>query len=303
MKVKGSIWSTSMHTPATRIRAPDGAAWASAWTTPGAPTHSKISGFLTVRPWAAAIRPMAPRGRHIELGPGGVGRDLGRVDDLVGAHAFGGGAALGGVVAGDDRPKAPGPERGDHRQAHRAAAHHHAHVVGGRLGLGHGVLAHGQGFGQGGVFGREAVGDLQHQGFGEDDVFGEAAGDAAGIAHRLEAGLGDDARDRDHLGAGLEAATGVRSVLDHLAAEFVTKDGVGPLLHGPAATQPRRHVDHVIVVIQGVQVGPADAADERAAQNLAGFRVGNSHVVHHQGAAAPDHRSHGLFLPRMLDRS
>src|SRR5208283_5688073 len=48
--VSGSIWSRSMHTPTTTIRALPGADDMIDSITPGTPTHSKITAGLTAGP-------------------------------------------------------------------------------------------------------------------------------------------------------------------------------------------------------------------------------------------------------------
>ena len=91
----------------------------------------------------------------------------------------------------------------------------------------------------------------------------------------------------------LRAPGGSRSEVEDLGAEFVTENGVGRRVEGHrAAACATAGLDHVLHVMEGVQVGAADAAGQRLDQNLPLARGQFPDFVAHQALVAPYHRPH-----------
>jgi hypothetical protein len=117
-------------------------------------------------------------GRGFEVAVAGrlcVGRVLGGVDDYVGAASRGERTAAGRIVAGDDAAYAVCLEHEDDGQANRPAADHDGDVLLVDLRSAHGVLADGHGLGEGGLVGRQTIGDGQRERLLDDEAFGVAA--------------------------------------------------------------------------------------------------------------------------------
>jgi hypothetical protein len=281
-----------MQTPATTIWAPAGAASINACRTPGP------DAFEDHRPAEAP----AHHADHL-LGCAGLGdaqrlpavvrRLLGRIDDDVGAQLLGGGAAAGRIVGGDHRPSALRLQRGDHGEADRPAAHHETDGGLVQPRLGDRVQADREGLGQRRLLGGEAIGHGQHQGLGEQHALGEAAGQAVGEAQRLHAARCQGHGHADHTGSGLQRLGRARAMVEDLGAELVAEDGVGGGIEAVVrASGAAREVDHVLHVVQRVQVGPADAAGQRPDQHLAVRRLQLGDLVADQLPVAPHYGSH-----------
>ena len=110
-----------------------------------------------------------------ELGPAGVGRLPGGVDDPIRAEGFRHRAPVCREVCGQDRTAPAGFQREDHRQTHRSAADHQIRP-GVAVGQPRGVQTHGQRLGQRGQRRWHRERDFD----GAYRVHGRQGGDAAG---------------------------------------------------------------------------------------------------------------------------
>ena len=72
---------------------------------------------------------------------------------------------------------------------------------------------------------------------------------------------------------GFSLRVGARTVVEHLAAEFVAEHDVAGKVHRLAAGEMLRQFDHAVRVLARVQVGAADAAGQRLDQHLPGRRL------------------------------
>ena len=217
------------------------------------------------------------------------------VDHEVSPQLLGGGPAAGREVGGHDRAVAPRLERCDHRQAHRPAAHHHADGVAVKARHRHGVLADGEGLSEGRLVCRQAVGHLQDHGFSQQHSLREPAGQAVRVPKGLHAGLGQGHGNRNHPGSGPDRLLGSRPVVQHLGAELMPEDGVGRGIKpgGKAPARAGRRFHHVFHVVEGVQVGSADAAGEGADQDLSRTGREISDFIADQLLVAANDGAHG----------
>ena len=154
--MKGSMASVCMHTPTTTIRLCGGASAMRDCSMPGTPTASKITGSLTSPPIMDAAGPFDDGRRHAQVGPAIVRRASAGSMTSSAPKASASRRRVGREVGGQHRPVAPALQGGDDGQPHRAAPDHQAGLAGFEAGQAHGVLAHGQGLGQGGQVGRRA---------------------------------------------------------------------------------------------------------------------------------------------------
>src|SRR5579859_87428 len=82
-------------------------------------------------------------------------------------------------------------------------------------------------------------------------------------------------------------------MVEDLGAELVTEDSVGAGVEAVvAAARAAAELDHMLHVVQGMQVGAADAAGQRLHQHLAGRRLQLGDLVADQLLVAPNHRPH-----------
>ena len=193
-------------------------------------------------------------------------------------------------------------ERRDDRQPDGAAADHQARLTGFEAGEPHGMLAHGQGFGQRGHVAGEGVGHREQEDLLEGHVLGQGARVEVGVADLLDPGGPEDDRHRADPGADGERPGGVGAVLDDLGAELVPEDAVGA---GVECGDPHRfhQPGEVGEVRQRVQVGAADPGGQRPHDHMARARCHVGYLGNHQ-LAGPGHRSsHGCAPSGSLERS
>jgi hypothetical protein len=92
-------------------------------------------------------------------------------------------------------------------------------------------------------------------------------------------------------------------VLDDLGAELVPHHHVAGQVHREHAARAPGGGHELLGVLEGVEVGAADAAGERLDQHLARARLGGGQVGHHE-APAPHHGgTHGAHPTRVGVRS
>jgi len=154
------------------------------------------------------------------------------------------------------------------------------------------VGAHGHRLGQGGVVGRQAVGHFQQQRFRQDHPFGEPARILVGISDRVEPFRTHVDGHRDDAGPGLEAGC-PGTALEHLGAELMAEDDVLLGVHAAAGAGAATHLDHVVKVMQGMQVRAADAAGQGPDPHLAGAGIAFLDGVADQFPGAPHDCPHG----------
>src|SRR3546814_4033358 len=102
------------------------------------------------------------------------------------------------------------------------------------------------------------------------DVCSSDLRETVGEADRLAAGRAGGVRQGDDARARLEAAFGVRAVVQHLAAELVTEDHVPTGIGDDGPSGLGVGLGAALHVDVGVQVRPADATGQGAQQHLAG---------------------------------
>ena len=164
----------------------------------------------------------------------------------------------------------------------------------------HGVDAHGHRLGERGEAGVEPVGHLERQQVGQHHQLAVPAGVLVGVADRVHAGRVERDRHRHHHVAHPTVA-GVGAQLDDLGGELVAHHHVAVEVHdvggergvGIGRRRLVAHLHHAVAVMQGVQVGAADAAGQGAHQHLACARYRIGDLVDHQPRPAHDRRSHG----------
>jgi hypothetical protein len=108
---------------------------------------------------------------------------------------------------------------------------------------------------------------------------GSVADIVVGVADALRAFRGQQRRQRTDFGAGLELLRRARTIIDHLAAEFMAEHDVARKIHRLAAGKMFCQFDHAVRVLARVQVGAADAAGQRFYQHHARTRFGFRHLV------------------------
>ncbi len=116
------------------------------------------------------------------LRPGRIGLRARGIDHDVGAELFGERPARRRIICGDDRVQSSELQRRDDREPDRAAADHQRHLVAANIGLGHGVNADRERFGQRRMLRRKAVRHYEQQRFAEQHALGIAADMVVGIA-------------------------------------------------------------------------------------------------------------------------
>jgi len=153
--------------------------------------------------------------------------------------------------------------------------------------------------GQRRVLGRQTVRHLEREELREHHQLAVAAGVVVRVADRLDAARAGGERHRDDARAALERALRVRPEVEHLGAELVPHDHVARRVEGEWQARLTRRVNHLGRMPERVQVGAADAAGERADEDLARAGHGLGDRVHHQ-LRVPHHRGahHGVSLIR-----
>ena len=146
--------------------------------------------------------------------------------------------------------------------------------------------------GQCGVLGGEAVRDFQQQCLAEQHALGIGPDIVVGVADALRTFRGQQRRQRTDFGAWLELARRARTVVQHLAAEFMAEHDVAGKVHRLAAGEVFCQFDHAVRVLARVQVGAADAAGQRFDQHHAGPRFGLGHLVDDNFSVAENGSAH-----------
>ncbi len=220
---------------------------------------------------------------------GNVSRSVG-VEDLGGPELPG---QLASPLAGldrDDRPDAPGHQRGDGQGPDGPGPDDHDPVAGDHAGAGDAVQGHGQRLGQCGLAGGQARGQAEEGGLPDQHVAGE--GPVVAVDHRalpvlalrrlaLEAPAAPSAPGRG-------APDDQRTELPPLDVGPQGHDGSGELVAGHQALLAPPVEEHV-------DVGPADAAVVHLHQHLVGGRAGHRPVLHHHHPGAVQYgRRHRL---------
>ena len=174
----------------------------------------------------------------------------------------------------------------------RPAADHQRHLAASDVGFCHRVHADRERLGQRGVLGGEAVRDFEQQGFAEQHALGIGADIVVGVADALRAFRGQKRRQRTDFGAGLELLRRARTIVEHLAAEFVAEHDVAGKVHRLAAGKMLCQFDHAVRVLARVQVGAADAAGQRLDQHHARARLGFRHLIDDDLAVSENGSAH-----------
>ena len=165
----------------------------------------------------------------------------------------------------------------------RTAAEHDGGLAGADRGTVGGVESDCHRLGQRGQGRRQAVRHLESDHVRQHHLFAVAAGIEVGVADRVQPRHVERHRNRHDDVTDLAVAD-VVSELDDLAAELVAHDDVSSEIHdlhgwefvtGEAAGLVR-HLDHLLAVLQRVEVGPADATCERFDQHLARRGAGSA---------------------------
>ena len=133
--------------------------------------------------------------------------------------------------------------------------------------------------GQRGVLGGETVRDFEQQGFAEQHALGIGADIVVGVADALRAFRGQKRRQRTDFRAGLELLRRARTIVEHLAAEFMAEHDVARKIHRLAAGKMLCQFHHAVRVLARVQVGAADAAGQRLDQHHARARLGLRQLI------------------------
>jgi hypothetical protein len=215
-----------------------------------------------------------------------------RVDDDVGAELFGERTACRRIIGGDDRMHPLDLQRRDDGKPDRPAADHQRHLAAFDVGFCNRVHTDRERLGQCSVFGSEAVRDFEQQGFAEQHALGIGADIVVGIADALRAFRSQQGRQRTDFRAGLELLRRARTVVQHLAAEFMAEHDVAGKVHRLAAGKVLCQLDHAVRVLARVQVGAADAAGQRLHQHHARTRLGFRHLIDDDLAVSENGSTH-----------
>jgi hypothetical protein len=219
------------------------------------------------------------------------------IDDHVGAELFGERATCRRIVGGDDRVHPSDLQRRDDGEPDRPAADHQRHLAAFDIGLCDRVHADRERFGQRGMLGRQTVGDFEQQGFAEQHALGIGADIVVGVADALRAFGGQKRRQRADFGAGLEFLRCARTIVEHLAAEFMAEHDVARKIHRLAAGKMFCQFHHAVAVLARVQVGAADAACQRFYQHHARARLGFWQLIDDDFPVAENGCAHEKSFP------
>ena len=124
----------------------------------------------------------------------------------------------------------------------------------GDFGPAHGVPADGHGFGEGGVFDRQSVGDGQGEGLLDDEPFGVGAGGFRAEPDGVDVLATAEKRQGDDWGAGFRRLAGFGTVVDDFAAELMAEDDGLGRAHEVGVAGLVQHLGELVAVVAGVQV-------------------------------------------------
>lgn len=189
--------------------------------------------------------------------------------------------------------QSPDLQRRDDREPDRPATDHQRNLAAFDIGFCYRVYADRERFGQRGVLGREAVGDFEQQGLAEQHALGIGADIVVGVADAPRAFRRQQRRQRADFGAGLELARRARTIVQHLAAEFMAEHDVAREIHRLAVGEVFCQFDHAVGVLARVQVRAADAAGERLHQHHSRAWLGLRHLVDDDFPVAENGCAHG----------
>ncbi len=152
------------------------------------------------------------------------------------------------------------------------------------------------GFGQRRVLCRESVRDRKQERLGEAHVLAVPAGILVRVPDGLDpAGPHHQGNRADDV-AGPKIALCARSEVDDLGAELVTHHHRTLQVHVEDSAAAPSHVDELLRVYQGVEIGPAYPAGQGLHQHLARSGIGNLHLAQIEFVILHRDGSHGRHV-------
>ena len=276
MATIGLMRSSSIETPTTTIRD---------WRGSFANDLLQYAGHSDALEDGRRAQPPQPE-------PGVEAGALRGIHHHVGAHALGQRAPHGGEVGGHDGLDIREAKPRDDGEPDGTAAHHDGRVAGLDVGARDSVNAHRHGLGQRGVLGRQAVRHGNQHRLHQEHALGESSGHVVRIADAVKLGAPNQERGVDDARALRMLATRAGPMVEDLRAELVPHDDVPRKVHHRGRAGFARSLDHLLTVLERVEIGSADAAGQRPHQDFAGLGFGLGHRVHDDLGVAHDCCSH-----------